>query len=558
MKERYINLMAKTLSAYTDEHIAAYFEKVKTNGLTEHGFPRLCANIGVLLSHGRRLDLLPIFREMMDFCCKTIPHVKAANDFSVREIVTCMTALEGCSLFTQEDFFRWKNGLKEVDPFETYNQFARTPNDRIFNWALFTGVSEYARQSIGLCDSSEFIDTQLATQLYWLDENKMYRDDPTRPPMVYDLVARSLFAILLHLGYRGKYYERIDMCLREAGLRTLDMLSVTGEIPYGGRSNQFLHNDSLLTITLEYEANRYQREGNLRLASLFKEARDRALDNLSLWLDRTPIRHIKNRFPTESFYGCETYAYFDKYMITAASWLYNAYLICDDSIPSAESRDLSPTVSQTSDHFHKVFLKCGNYSAEIDTNADPNHDASGLGRVHRAGAPSAICLSVPCPLNPKYKLDLPERVACALTPAALCEGEWMDACDGEATPYTLQKLSKTDVSAEAILSCQFPKKRSVTVEYSVTNEGVKITLSGDGCIGYMLPAFDFDGEKYTDITEEEHALTVSYEGYLCRYETDGKITSTDKRACNRNGYYRVFRAEGDRSLTVFITIKKKD
>jgi hypothetical protein len=39
MKERYILLMEKSLSAYTDAHILRYFNEVKTNGLTEHGFP---------------------------------------------------------------------------------------------------------------------------------------------------------------------------------------------------------------------------------------------------------------------------------------------------------------------------------------------------------------------------------------------------------------------------------------------------------------------------------------------------------------------------------------
>ena len=54
MKEKYIELMEKALSAYTDEHIQRYFNDVKTNGLTEHGFPRLTANIGILIAHGRR------------------------------------------------------------------------------------------------------------------------------------------------------------------------------------------------------------------------------------------------------------------------------------------------------------------------------------------------------------------------------------------------------------------------------------------------------------------------------------------------------------------------
>ncbi len=36
MKKRYIGLMEKVLSAYTDEHIEGYFNRVKKNGLSEH------------------------------------------------------------------------------------------------------------------------------------------------------------------------------------------------------------------------------------------------------------------------------------------------------------------------------------------------------------------------------------------------------------------------------------------------------------------------------------------------------------------------------------------
>lgn len=61
MKEKYIELMEKALSAYSDEHILRYFNDVKEKGLTEHGFPRLTANIGILIAYGRRLDLYPYF-----------------------------------------------------------------------------------------------------------------------------------------------------------------------------------------------------------------------------------------------------------------------------------------------------------------------------------------------------------------------------------------------------------------------------------------------------------------------------------------------------------------
>ena len=57
MKKRYLDLMETALSAYADAHILRYFNEVKEKGLTEHGFPRLTANIGILIAHGRRADL---------------------------------------------------------------------------------------------------------------------------------------------------------------------------------------------------------------------------------------------------------------------------------------------------------------------------------------------------------------------------------------------------------------------------------------------------------------------------------------------------------------------
>ena len=414
MKEKYISLMETTLEAYSYEHIERYFNDVKTNGLREHGFPRLTANIGILIAHGRKRELLPIFMEMMDFCCETIPKVKAANDFSVKEIIFCIMELEGKNIVSEDDIKRWKDCLKTIDPTTCYNQYAKKPTDKLFNWALFTAVSEHMRTYIGLCDSREFVDIQIPTQLHWLDENGMYQDDENFPPMVYDLVPRGLFAILLRFGYNGKYRAEIDECLRKTGLLTLKMQSVSGEIPYGGRSAQFPHNEAHLLVTFEYEAARYAKEGNCELAGEFKYASRKALENIEYWLSKRPIRHIKNRFPTETKYGCENYAYFDKYMITTASFLYAAYLICDESISEKVIDRKIPYTAKTSDRFNKVFLNAGGYFLEFDKRADMHYDASGLGRIHKEGAPSTVCMSSPCTKTPNYKIDKSDAVDLSL------------------------------------------------------------------------------------------------------------------------------------------------
>ena len=558
MKERYLSLMERTLSAYTDEHIDSYFDNVKRNGLTEHGFARLTSNIGILISHGRRCDLLPRFICMMDFCCETIPHVKAANDFSVREIICCLWEVERSKTVPKNITDRWRILLSEIEPTKCYDKFARTPTDKVRNWALFTAVSEYFRQCAGLCDSSEFIDIQLASQLQWIDENGMYMDNSksdVHQPIMYDLVPRGLFSLLLYFGYRGKYFEEIDSLIKRSALHTLKMQSSIGEMAFGGRSNQFLHNEGWLCAIFEYEAQRYAREGNYALAAKFKSGVEKAMTLTEDWLSKSPIRHVKNRFPTESGYGCENYAYFDKYMITTASNFYAALQMCDEAIlPDASDRSVCDTFV-TSEHFHKVFMRCGDYSAELDTNADPHYDASGLGRIHKFGAPSAICLSVPCPKAPKYKLDVTDNIALSLCPGIMIDGDPHFAT-GNDTKYRVISTTAENGIAETDVECTFANGKRLSVGYSLSMDGVNITVSGDGEILFMLPAFFFDGESYTEITLADRSLSVSYEGYTCRYITDGEICDTGHTGANRNGHYRAFYAKSFGKMMIGAKIVK--
>ena len=127
MKDRYIDLMEKALSAYTDEHIQKYFDSVKENGLTEHGFPRLTANLGILIAHGRRTYLLPTFIEMMSVCCKMFlrPYVKAANVFSVREAIGCISELETAGIIDADIINSWKRDLAAIEPEKCYNTYKK-------------------------------------------------------------------------------------------------------------------------------------------------------------------------------------------------------------------------------------------------------------------------------------------------------------------------------------------------------------------------------------------------------------------------------------------------
>ena len=553
MKNRYIDLMEKTLGAYSFAHIERYFDEVKTKGLSEHGFPRLTANIGILIAHGRKRELLSIFVEMMDFCCENIPRVKAANDFSVKEIIFCIMELGGKGIVSEEKIDEWKSDLKTIVPEKCYTQYAKTPSDKIFNWALFTAVSEYMRTYIGLASSEEFVDIQIPTQLRWLDENGMYRDDEENPPMVYDLVPRGLFAVLLHFGYNGKYRDEMDDCLKKAGLLTLKMQSVTGEAPFGGRSSQFMHNEAHLAIVLEYEAKRYAKEGNTALAREFRAAAKRALDNVEFWLSKEPIRHIKNRFPTETRYGCEGYAYFDKYMITTASFLYAAYLVCDDSIDENLPYDTRPYTAVTSDDFHKVFVGGYGYFLEFETSANMHYDASGLGRVQKMGAHPSVCMSAPCTKSPSYTVDIENAVDLSLAPGVLSGEKFIFATSPTSVYETLGRFADSE-RAEVEFKVTLEDKKSVFSKYELTENGVCVSVTGDGEVAHLLPAFYFDGEEYSEISFDKKCLEISYGLSKCRYTVDGEIVCTSERACSRHGHYKVFYAKGNKSLLVKIEI----
>lgn len=558
-KERYIKLMEAALSAYTDEHIFSYFERVKKEGITEHGFPRLTANIGILLCRGHRENLLPLFVEMMDLCIADMANPRNdiskgnGNDFSVKELIFCLLEVEKHALVPKEKTEGWRKTLATIEPEKTYTQFARKSTDIVNNWAVFTAVSEWMRRVIGLADTTDFVDLQLSSQTRYIDYNGMYRDP--HEPMVYDLVPRGLFCVLLHFGYDGVYRELIDAAQKKAGLLTLKMQSVTGEIPYGGRSAQFMHNEAQLALNMEFEANRYKREGNMALASLFKARAELALENIEYWFKKNPIHHVKNRYPLESGFGCEEYAYFDKYMITAASFLYVAYLFADDEIEAKEAKR-EPSVTFTSEHFHKCFMEAEEYFLEFDLLADLHYDEDGLGRVHKKGAPSPLCLSSSMTATPNYTLSSPR--AASMVPGYKESGEMILALSHEATYRPIGTQTTEDTAAVQMLS-EFENGTVLLHDYKVSKSGVDITVreaKGEKASCFSFLAFDFDGETSTEIAVSETSVSVTYEGWKCIYETNGRIFTKDEYAENRNGRYQVFYAEAKDVLSLHIAIEK--
>ena len=542
-KTAYLDLMEQVVSAYSEQQIEDYIEKVRQRGVWEHGFPRLGANIGILIANGKLLHWKERFVQIMDLCSRDLPIPAPncehrGNDFSVKELCWCLLELEKTDLFPTEDLTRWKNAIAAVDPVSCYHCISPVPPERIGNWAAFNAASEQIRNAMGLAETALYIDNQVASQMFSFEENGMYRDP--HEPMVYDTVTRLQLANVLYFGYEGQYKEQLIKNLRKAAKLTLSMQSVTGELAFGGRSNQFLHNEAHIAAIFEYEAHLCKQDGDLESAGVYKAAANLALSSIRNWLEKNPCHHIKNYYPIYSMTGCEKYAYYDKYMVTTASMLYNAYLFADDTIvPTvcpAESKQ--NYTFQTGPWFHKLFCKQDEYFAELEYEANPQYDASGIGRIHRRGAPSALCLSVPVSESPKFRTDEPNPHGMSICPG-LYDGSWHYALTPE-SKYTIRDHGDKDGIIDARWDIKMPDGAMIQ-QRLIMDDGITIRTESNGMTGLMLPAFEFDGANETAIEANDTCLTVHYHGWCCCYRTDGHIVDTGNICTNRNGKYRVYK-----------------
>lgn len=546
MKQMYLDIIEKSLDAYSQERIRDYIEEVKRDGLKEHGFPRLGVNIGILIINGRRTELLDTFIEIMDICCKEMPEKKAQNDFSIREVCCCLKLFEERNLINRELLNKWKESIKSFDPWSKYNVVVKPTDTFVANWALFAAVSDYVRGEYCGIDTSQFVDWQLASQVANFDSFDMYKDEapdeenPPTNPVVYDLVPRVLFAFLLCYGYNGKYKSRIEQMLDNTTCLTLKMQSVTGETAFGGRSNQFLHNDTLLCSYFELEALRFKKKGDLIMAGELKTAAKLAALNVLKYLNLSPISHIKNRYDITTKIGCEDYAYFNKYMITTASNIYYGALFSDDSITETKlSNKSSGYVFSTSEDFNKTFLSAGGYFTEVDTKADFHYDANGLGRVHKTNCSSVICLSLPFAPNPNYILE--DKNKGAMSICCYCEKEGRKFIGAESyAKYSLAKSESDAETASAVFNIEFPYETIITQEIKVSESGVDLSLFGVENSGFMVPVFDYDGHSDTEIKIEQNCISVKYENSVCVYKFEGKLSEDFEYYYNRNGRYRVY------------------
>ena len=539
----YLDLIEAAVDAYTSERRAAYIERVERDGITEHGFARLTSNIGILVANGRRGELRGEFVHMMDICAREQPiaekrngamrdgHHGVGSEFAVKELVFAIDEAVRSGLFPKEKTDAWRSAFTPMIAHEIYSKKPRPGDEKANNWTIFGAASEQARLAFGVGGDPGWVERFVADQLRFFDANGMFRDPGC--PMMYDFVTRLQYAVILSLGYAGPSRERLEAIMDVSAEPTIWMQSVTGEMPFGGRSNQFLHNETVYAALCEWYASHYAKRGKVELASRFRAAADRAVQSVRRDLADRPVHHVKNRYPSDSRYGCEEYAYFDKYMITMGSWAYLAFRFADESIPVSAAVE-PDSVFVTGPDFHRVMMNADGWTLEFDLDGQIGYDATGLGRIQKRGAPTTLALAVPFPVEPHYRLDVTNACPLAIGPRGVARLEVKRAVPGEAV-------------------LRYP---GGTWRTKVADDGIDMVVEQPGEIAFALPAFEFDGETHPRIDCGGKVLTVSYRGWTCRYETDGALADTGEIFGNRNGHYRLFEARAKDRLRVHVTITK--
>ena len=557
-RDIYLDLMETAVNAYSLEHIKEYIQRVDREGITEHGFARLTSNIGILISQGRLGGYCDLFIRMMDICTREIPTALAkngtrgeiGNDFAVKEICCCILEAERSGLFPKEKTDSWRRAVTGMRAEDIYSVQPTAGDAVAHNWCVFGSASECARLMTGMGGDRSYADYYLEDQMRFFDANGMYMDPGA--PILYDFVTRLQYMAALDFGYDGPAKDGILDNLRKSAIPTLQMQAASGEMPYGGRSNRFLHNDTAFAAVCEFYARWMKQLGDEDLAQRFKAAARRAVEAVLFRLAEKPVHHVKNRYPVESGYGCETYAYFDKYMVTMGSWAYLAWRFADDSIsPSKKKEPASTFVPEAP--WHRIFMKAGGYSVQFDLDAQKEYDSEGIGCFQKAGEPPTIGLSSPCPPGVKRKeapamgemsggephLRLSSATGINYTLDIMNEGGLAIAPLWD--KYLIRKARKRKVilsDGNASWSCRLSRK------------GLMMTLRGEGLQTITIPVLTYDGGHTVCPELSDGRLAFSRDGACCEWKTNGKIVDTGKDYANRDGHLRRYDASAKGRLKV--------
>jgi hypothetical protein len=524
--------------------------------------PRFVSSAALLLAFGRAPEAKEAAVRAMSSCCRRLadPAVRSMSpDFWMRELATAYVAFE--TVADADRRREWAGDLGRVQPEKIYLQVRPDGSklETLHNWTVYAAAGEVLREAAGIKASGEFLwgraffDKYMPAQLGHFTSLGMYRDPGD--PITYDVTTRLQFATALALGgYDGDQRDAIGELLRRGGLATLLFVSPQGFVPYGGRSSQFCFQEAIVSALCELEARRY-RKADPALAGAFKrQARLSALSMKRWVVEMTPWRHLKNGFPPEARHGLDTYGEYSVYSLLISSFLGLAALYADDTIEEAPCpSERGGFVFELSPAFHKIFANCGRTYVEIDTDADPHYDATGLGRFTRDGVPLELGLGMPFATAAKKGQGTylsmapgvePPKIPVAIGPALKKDGAWVSLAErgGSTSLKTIQETA----DAVAFTTTTGAWRNTYRLREGELVLQCEAVGKAPEAVRMIVPLRVTDGLEASTIEPGKGEVRVLLRGasYLVRFDPGLAATIDDATYANRNGVYRSLVLEG--------------
>jgi len=523
--------------------------------------PRFVGALGQLIGAGRCEDLVDACVRSYEYALATLNEPAVSPEFSVKELVFAYHALR--DKVAADRLARWEAHWRDYDAASAFGCVRR---DQDSNFNTFGLVGEFARIRAGLGGSMDLVERLLEGELRRVDDNGMYEDP--NGPLTYHVVVLQQWALLLSLGYAGEHAEAVAHIVRRGGIASLLMQSVVGQSPFGGRSNQFHHNEAQAAGLFEACARLAMDDGDPVLAGAFKRSARRGVAMILPWImQMEPYRHLKQGFHPGLDHGTDSSGVYSVYGLLIASLLGMAARLADETILERSTpAESGGYVFATGGNFHQVFASCGGWSVQIDTRAVPGKDATGLGRVQRVGLRPEAILAGSIPAEPAYSFayDLPQR-SLAIGPQWESETGAVHRLADLSEEIADVRVSVTEerperVAFEIAYTGDLGGARSVREFYELDAGGLRYRADvapRPKALAYAVPVIETDGDQASQVAPTAEGLRVSYRGGVFRLGVmGGTLALTDERDSNRNATYRAALALPSTSSPMTLSISQ--
>ena len=216
--------------------------------------------------------------------------------------------------------------------------------------------------------------------------------------------------------------------------------------------------------------------------------------------------------------------------------------------------------------FHRTFATCGDTQVQIDTRAQLTHDATGVGRIHRAGVPPALGMSCSVAAEAAYIIHRGTGGhAVALGPAwQRSGGRWLSlaGCSDEIIDVTCEReqVGEDEVRWTIVQQLRGLDVDRVVQHYALSSGRLRIQVELHGNadrVALEVPCLSFDGQDESTIQVGADGVTVDFQEarLTARTPEAERIRIGDSEHASRQAVYRVATLERrGRSLVTVIQL----